>query len=94
MKENTTVVYENKEKNKKTHYFTFDYSFWSHDEFRVCSDGYMEPITEKYIDQNRIYNIIGKEILQDAWYHSVDTGMATTAASLPMAKREQESPIP
>lgn len=60
MKENTTVLYENKEKNKKTHYFTFDYSFWSHDEFRVCSDGYMEPITEKYIDQNRIYNVIGK----------------------------------
>ena len=31
MKDSTTVLYENKEKNKKQHYFTFDHSFWSHD---------------------------------------------------------------
>ena len=30
--------------------FTFDYSFWSHDSFKMRADGYNEPETSKYHD--------------------------------------------
>ncbi len=63
MKDNTTVVYENKQKNKKQHYFTFDYSFWSHDGFQTREDGLMIPTSDKYIDQIAVYGEIGYQIL-------------------------------
>jgi len=30
--------------------FAFDYSFWSHDGFKLRQDGYAEPDSAKYID--------------------------------------------
>jgi hypothetical protein len=67
MRDNTTILYENREKNKKQHYFTFDYSIWSHDEFHIGENGYMHPTSNRYIDQQKVYNLIGKEILENAW---------------------------
>ena len=52
--------------------FTFDYSFWSHDDY-VDTDGYTSPATEssKYADQSLVYDTLGKQVLDNAWegYH-------------------------
>ena len=48
--------------------YTFDYSFWSHDNFDTQEDGYMTP-TEggNYADQQIVYEALGKEVLDNAW---------------------------
>lgn len=35
--------------------FTFDYSFWSHDEFSVDERGYFVPDSDKYADQQQVF---------------------------------------
>ena len=67
MRDNTTVLHEMRGKQKKQHYFTFDYSFWSHDGYEVRQDGYMAPTSEGYVDQERVYDCIGREMLANAW---------------------------
>jgi len=57
----------NKEKEEKKKEFTFDYSFWSHDGFKVNDDGYSDPIDDRYADQRKVYDAVGKEILDNAW---------------------------
>ena len=47
--------------------FTFDYSFWSHDEFRIDERGVAVPVTPKYADQTFVYNKLGKQVLDNAW---------------------------
>jgi hypothetical protein len=51
--------------------FTFDYSFWSFDQFNTEDDGYLRPIDDRYADQDIVFNNVGKEILNNAWegYH-------------------------
>lgn len=52
--------------------FTFDYSFWSFDEFETNADGYMKPTASgKYADQEKVFNAVGKSVLDNAWqgYH-------------------------
>jgi hypothetical protein len=51
--------------------FTFDYSFWSFDQFNTEEDGYLRAIDDKYADQTVVFNKVGKEILDNAWdgYH-------------------------
>lgn len=51
--------------------FTFDNSFWSHDEFIEEGDGLLVPKNSKYADQHRVYNKLGKQVLDNAWdgYH-------------------------
>jgi hypothetical protein len=51
--------------------FTFDYSFWSHDEFTETPNGLLVPNDEKYADQRRVYDKLGVEVLDNAWdgYH-------------------------
>jgi kinesin family member 13 len=51
--------------------FTFDYSFWSHDEFTVDEAGYFRADGDKYADQQIVFEAVGKEILNNAWdgYH-------------------------
>ena len=51
--------------------FTFDYSFWSHDQFEFDEAGYSVGTTDKYADQMRVFNLVGKEVLDNAWqgYH-------------------------
>ena len=69
MKGNTTTLTDTE--TGKTNDFTFDYSFWSHDEFRTDENGLYIPETEKYADQRRVFDRVGKEILDNAWegYH-------------------------
>ena len=66
--ENQTHIINDKEKEK---IFTFDYSFWSHDDFEVLEDGYLSPISDKYADQKKVFSKVGQQILDNAWqgYH-------------------------
>ncbi|CDJ48141.1 kinesin, putative [Eimeria brunetti] len=50
---------------KKT--FSFDYSYWSHDGFENDETGYSRPVSSKYADQQRLYNEIGKDVLNNAY---------------------------
>ena len=56
---------------KKRRTFAFDYSFWSHDEFKEDQEGVLKPTSDKYKDQAYVYDKVGKEILESAWagYH-------------------------
>mmetsp|Transcript_33536 Transcript_33536/g.51550 ORF Transcript_33536/g.51550 Transcript_33536/m.51550 type:complete len:146 (-) Transcript_33536:4057-4494(-) len=52
--------------------FTFDYSFWSHDNFEPDENGYSNPVPHSnYADQNHVYEVLGKQVLDNAWegYH-------------------------
>ena len=53
--------------------FTFDYSFWSHDGFDVTEDGVSvkDSPASPYVDQQFIYECLGRQILDNAWegYH-------------------------
>ena len=66
--ENQTHITNDKEKEK---IFTFDYSFWSHDDYKILDDGYLSPISDKYADQKKVFNSVGKQVLDNAWqgYH-------------------------
>lgn len=62
----TTIENEEEPKSgKKT--FTFDFSYWSHDGFENDETGYSRPISPKYADQQRLYNEIGKDVLNNAY---------------------------
>ena len=52
--------------------FTFDFSFWSHDCFEEDSNGYFVPTSSKYADQRKVFDQVGKEVLDNAWegYHT------------------------
>lgn len=64
----TTVIHSNDEGSKN---FTFDYSFWSHDNFVINADGLNVGTSSKYDDQVTVYNALGKQVLDNAWegYH-------------------------
>lgn len=49
--------------NKRKRTFAFDYSFWSHDSFKVNDVGYNEPATDKFADQQQVYDSVGKQVL-------------------------------
>ena len=54
------------------HTFTFDHSFWPHDCYIEEPNWYLAPDKSgKYADQILVYNILGKQILDNAWegYH-------------------------
>ena len=60
-----------KDENGKDRTFTFDHSFWSHDGYRVLDDGYLQPVEENYADQKKVFDAVGRQILENAWegYH-------------------------
>ncbi|XP_046350118.2 kinesin-like protein KIF28P isoform X2 [Haliotis rufescens] len=53
-----------KEKPKK---FAFDFSYWSHDGYTERGDGYLEPSSPKYADQQVVFDDLGKGVLDNAW---------------------------
>lgn len=46
--------------------FAFDYSFWSHDDFKEEENGLMVPTSERYADQIHVYKEVGNQVLQNA----------------------------
>lgn len=69
MKDPATILKPHKGEAERV--FTFDYSFWSFDEFKEESNGMLVPTGNKYADQTQVFNRIGKNILDNAWegYH-------------------------
>jgi kinesin family member 13 len=69
---------------KKNRDFAFDYSFWSHDGFRLNDDGLSIPEGPRYADQRTVFNNVGKEILQNAWdgYHCCLFAYGQTGVSI------------
>jgi hypothetical protein len=53
----------------------------------------MLPTSNRYVDQQKIYNVIGREILENAWYLVDYSGKALIAAYLRTDKLEQENLI-
>ena len=52
MIDKTTEIANPAEKNEEPKRFTFDYSYWSHDDFsKRDTDGYLVPSSPKYADQ-------------------------------------------
>uniref|UniRef100_A0A1I8IKH8 Kinesin-like protein 6 n=1 Tax=Macrostomum lignano TaxID=282301 RepID=A0A1I8IKH8_9PLAT len=47
--------------------FAFDYSYWSHDGFKEKTNGYLEPANSKYADQKRVFDDLGRGVLDNAW---------------------------
>lgn len=47
--------------------FSYDYCFWSHDGFLLTPEGYAYPESSasKYADQQRVYDLMGKQILSN-----------------------------
>ena len=60
-----------KDETGKERTFTFDHSFWSHDGYKVLDDGYLQPVEENYADQKKVFDAVGRQILENAWegYH-------------------------
>jgi len=66
--QNQTKIHD---ENGKERTFTFDHSFWSHDGYKVLDDGYLQPVDEEYADQKKVFDAVGRQILENAWegYH-------------------------
>merc|ERR1711976_1147206 len=48
--------------------FAFDYSYWSHDGFKErASDGYLEEASSKYADQRKVFDDLGRGVLDNSW---------------------------
>jgi hypothetical protein len=69
MTHNTTTIKDLSSGNKRD--FSFDYSFWSHDCFDTTPDGLYVKNSDKYADQQFVFEKVGIEILDNAWlgYH-------------------------
>ena len=64
----TILKANDKEAERK---FTFDYSFWSFDEFTKEPNGYLKPNGSKYADQKYVFSQVGQKVLENAYqgYH-------------------------
>lgn len=47
--------------------FTYDYSFWSHDQFENDENGYSFALGSKYADQALVFDKLGQDVLNNAW---------------------------
>ncbi|CAD5124283.1 DgyrCDS12576 [Dimorphilus gyrociliatus] len=66
MKGNLTYISDpNNKSNKKD--FAFDYSYWSHDGFKEEKNGYLSPESAAYADQKKVFDDLGKGVLENAW---------------------------
>ncbi|KAI1292656.1 Kinesin-like protein KIF28P [Halotydeus destructor] len=72
MQSSTTLVYNPSSPNEEPKKYTFDYSYWSHDGFTQDGDtSYAQADSahancHKYADQNRVYDDLGKFLLNNA----------------------------
>ncbi|XP_026192396.1 kinesin-like protein KIF13A [Cyclospora cayetanensis] len=67
MEGQSTTIENNDGGRNATRTFSFDYSYWSHDGFEVENSGYCRPTLAKYADQQRVYQDIGKDVLNNAF---------------------------
>ena len=62
----TFLLKENSAEVERT--FTFDHCFWSHDSFTSGKGGFLsaEPGTSKYSDQDKVFGVLGMDLLNNA----------------------------
>lgn len=51
MRGNSTYIKNPEDLGAEPRSFAFDYSYWSHDEFKESANGYLEPTGGRYADQ-------------------------------------------
>lgn len=51
MNDHSTTILNPQQLKEPPKAFSFDYSYWSHDGFRIRDDGYYESAKKKYSDQ-------------------------------------------
>lgn len=51
---------------EETRTFTFDYSYWSHDDFEEQEDGLLLPVSETYTDQQKVFEDLGSAMITNA----------------------------
>ncbi|XP_074602251.1 kinesin-like protein KIF28 [Brevipalpus obovatus] len=72
MEENTTILYNPNNSRDEPKKFTFDHSYWSHDGFIESKEGAVCRADNshfngfKYVDQDKVYDDLGKTVLKDA----------------------------
>lgn len=68
MVDNQTFI-TNPDTDEKSKPFAFDYSYWSHDGFKVNEEGVSVPDgpDSKYVSQNKVFEDIGIDVLNNAW---------------------------
>ncbi|XP_061187944.1 kinesin-like protein KIF28P [Saccostrea echinata] len=67
MRGNSTYIKNPEDMAAEARSFAFDYSYWSHDEFKETSNGYLEPTGSRYADQRMVFNDLGQGVLDNAW---------------------------
>lgn len=77
IEKNTILLKNPKHSNDRHKKFTFDYSYWSHDGFKKNDSGVnvpdlSHPNGSKYVDQEKVFNDLGRFLLDNALkgYHS------------------------
>ena len=64
---NQTTIKDPNNPAKEPRKFAFDYSYWSHDGFKVEDDGYLSPENDRYADQTKVFKDLGEGVLNNAW---------------------------
>lgn len=67
MEGKSTTIENRGDAKSPTKTFAFDYSYWSHDGFDVEESGYCRPVSSKYADQQKVYQDVGKDVLNNAF---------------------------
>ncbi|XP_005092304.1 kinesin-like protein KIF28P [Aplysia californica] len=67
MSGNQTIIKDPENMKAEPRKFAFDYSYWSHDGFKERADGYNEPASSKYADQKKVFDDLGRGVLENAW---------------------------
>ena len=47
--------------------FAFDYSYWSHDQFKEDEKGFLVKLNDKYADQRTVFDNLGASVLDNAF---------------------------
>eukprot|EP00794_Sanderia_malayensis_P003504 gene3504-4004_t len=63
----TTLIKDPENMDHEPRKFNFDFSYWSHDEFKELDNGYLAPTGSKYADQKIVFEDLGVGVLDNAW---------------------------
>ncbi|XP_073236742.1 kinesin-like protein KIF28P [Porites lutea] len=67
MQGNSTYIKDPSTPDQEPRKFAFDYSYWSHDGFKERDNGYLEPVEPQYADQKKVFDDLGRGVLENAW---------------------------
>lgn len=67
MQGNNTYIADPGAPGEEPRKFAFDFSYWSHDGFKELDDGYLASAEPQYADQKRVFDDLGRGVLENAW---------------------------